>query len=455
MRKAAALFLALTLLGAAGLACAHRAVSASAEAVELRETVLAGDRSAAAGVEVNFPTKCAEHLYWDTTLSVGAENAVIAEFRYENRAETRRGQSMSYGADLKVRAGFGGRGESTLSEAGGLRAAVLEMAERTAPGAENVERVYLRDYCEFMPMRADVYIPNTAAEYMSANMSVGFSIEDLENELLEMFRIPVPEDWQVEIAVLKGREGGIKSYSVYPAQDGAPELECMSAVTGGGLWLAVQADFGGDARFECAAADGLYFMPFEPDGGIAPLLELGKGERIERLEPDETGERLLLLTSRDGRLYLSVYGAQTEQVRAREIMSPNPEEGVRKLYVGDGFIVVITGEGRFVLAEPAESGEYVPRLCGELHEPEDGFVSSMNRIKMCWDGERLVMAAEVYTMNNPHAAECLNGFMLWIYDENGLASCARYDSSLCLTQDFEYIYPLDVELNGGLSLRLP
>ena len=108
-----------------------------------------------------------------------------------------------------------------------------------------------------------------------------------------------------------------------------------------------------------------------------------------------------------------------------------------------------------MLAEPAESGEYVPRLRGELHEPGGGFVYSMNRMKMCWDGERLVMAAEVYTMNNPHVAECLNGFMLWIYDENGLACCARYDSSLCLTQDFEYIYPLDVELNGGLSLRLP
>ena len=335
MRKAAALFLALTLLGAAGLACAHCAVSASAEAVELRETVLAGDRSAAAGVEVNFPTKCAEHLYWDTTLSVRAGNAVRAEFRYESCTERQHGQSMSCGADLKVRVEFGGQGESTLSEAGGLRAAVLEAAERTAPGVENVERVYLRDYCEFMPMRADVYIPNTAAE----DMSVDFSIEDLENELLEMFRIPVPEDWQVEIAVLKGREGGIKSYSVYPAQDGAPELECMSAVTGGGLWLAVQADFGGDARFECAAADGLYFMPFEPDGGIAPLLELGKGERIERLEPDETGERLLLLTSRDGRLYLSVYGAQTEQVRAREIMSQSGggrEEAVcrGRLYCG-------------------------------------------------------------------------------------------------------------------------
>ena len=50
MRRALALLLALTLLGAAGLVYAHRAVAATAEAVEMRETVLCGDSSAARGI---------------------------------------------------------------------------------------------------------------------------------------------------------------------------------------------------------------------------------------------------------------------------------------------------------------------------------------------------------------------------------------------------------------------
>ena len=40
MRRAIALLLALTLLSGAGLACAHRAVDGTREAVEMRETVL-------------------------------------------------------------------------------------------------------------------------------------------------------------------------------------------------------------------------------------------------------------------------------------------------------------------------------------------------------------------------------------------------------------------------------
>ena len=152
MKKAAVLFLALTIIGAAGLAWAHCAVSASAEAVELRETVLSGDRAAAAGVEVQFPTKCMGHMYWDTSLSVGAENTVRTQFRYESAGETRRASSDSYGANLKVMVNFGGQGASTLSETGGLERAVLETAGRTDPGTQNTELVYLNDYCEFMPM---------------------------------------------------------------------------------------------------------------------------------------------------------------------------------------------------------------------------------------------------------------------------------------------------------------
>lgn len=450
MKKAAVLFLALTILGAAGLAWAHCAVSASAEAVELRETVLAGDRAAAAGVEVQFPTKCMGHMYWDTSLSVGAENTVRTQFRYESAGETRRASSDSYGANLKVMVNFGGQGASTLSETGGLERAVLETAGRTDPGTQNTELVYLNDYCEFMPMLADVHLPEAAAK----NMGTDFNIEEMERELAELFRIPVPEDWQVEVSVAKYGDGEIKSYSVYPAQDCAPETDCMSVVTDSGLWLAVQTDFGGDTRFECAAENGLYFMPFEQGGEITPVLELAGGEHMERLEPDEAGEGVLLLTSRDGGLHLNAYGARGQFTQSTRIMSLGAEEGARRLYVGEGFIAVISGEGRFVLAEHTEDGEYVPCIHGELYEPGNGLLYSMNKIKMLWDGERLTVAAEVYTLNQPHVTERLNGFLLWVYDRDGLAFCARYDSSLCLTGDFEYIYPRDVQLNGGLSLSL-
>ena len=91
MRKTLAAAAVLLLMPLALLLAADAALRGTEEAVEIRETVLSGDRSAARGVDLTFHVQSEGHLFWDTAVSLGTETllpeTVFAFSQWERREE--------------------------------------------------------------------------------------------------------------------------------------------------------------------------------------------------------------------------------------------------------------------------------------------------------------------------------------------------------------------------------
>lgn len=415
MKRYAILLLMLTVFGAAGLVCAHRVVGASAEAVEMYETVLAGDRAAAGGVELSLGTEYDGRLHWVSCLSIGAEDTVTTEFRFTAHDES---ESSNVGLDgryVYLSAQVNTSGEADLTDAA-LRSVVRDAASRTGPLESRTETVYLRDYFEYFPM------------YVSVKLFFDWDADDELARVLEnSFKTPVPEDWQLDVSVTCDASGGIAEYRTEPTLGGEPGLDCRWAVSEDGtVWLAVQTDSRDDGGIEYPGAGCMY--SWSVGGELKRELEFAADERVARMDIDARG-RLVTLVERDGALYLRVYGAQMECLQETELMTLDEDNAVNRLAVGENFLFASDWNGRFALAELTDSGEYVPRLFDVMYEPELRYAYQDSVVLRLWDGERLVMASVLYDRGQRNGVV---GVIVWVYDKTGLAFCGRYDSSQCL-----------------------
>lgn len=450
MKRAVALLLTLTLLGAAGIVCADRAVGASAEAVEMRETVLSGDRAAAEGVEVFFPEKCDGHLFWNTTLSVGAEDmAAKSDFRFSRK--WKHVGRISW-PDTVLTLGVSDiiMGEST-NEGHELYTLISDVASRAVSGGgEYSESVRLRDYYEYMPLYVSV-----GQIWLSDEQRV--DEEAFERQLRELFEIPVPEDYYLNVSVERDTGGGLVYWSVYPRDERVMQLDYETESTTQGCWFAAHLSYeGGEAV--CAGADKLWFRPAESASGeyagrageLIHVMDIAPDEQVQRLETDAVG-RLLMLTKKGGAYYLRIIdGADGDGAQMLELTGFGADECVNWLHTGENFVIAESSEDRFTLYELTDGGEYVPCLSGEFPLYDDGYVFSLGE-PMLWDGQRLVAVRTVYDPW-PNEGQMLHGFMLLVYDETGLALCAVYDSSLCMSRPGDEVQ--GVESTSGPELSL-
>lgn len=114
-------------------------------------------------------------------------------------------------------------------------------------------------------------------------------------------------------------------------------------------------------------------------------------------------------------------------------------------------MLVKSVKGVFAMYELTESGEYVRRLSGELCAPGVNLTYGDDRMVMQWDGQRLVMAAVVFNLQNPRMRQA-QGFMLWVYDARGRDYCALYRSSLSMAEPWADMGIMSYEARE-LSLR--
>lgn len=142
MRKTLAAAAVLLLMPLALLLAADAALRGTEEAVEIRETVLSGDRSAARGVDLTFHVQSEGHLFWDTAVSLGTETlSPETAFAFSQR-ERREEEPFVPWAEISIsRTNYG------ISSSGGIDFAeerwvsrelmllpAADVAERTAPG---------------------------------------------------------------------------------------------------------------------------------------------------------------------------------------------------------------------------------------------------------------------------------------------------------------------------------
>lgn len=452
MKRAVALLLTLTLLGAAGLVYAHRVVSASAEAVEVRETVLYGDRAAAEGVEVFFPTESHVHLFWETGLRVGAENVTETAFRFSPEGEW---EHWHWSPDPPLALGVSDNvGGDILKPEHELYALVSDVASRAPSGTASSESVRLRDYYEYMPLYVDwERLFSTGEERVFRLYGSDKHMDSaVERQIRRLCAIPVPEDCYLGVNVEKDADGSLLGWSVCPQWGEALELENVTAPAQRGEWFLARLS-GGDGQFSCEGCDRLWYIP-AGDAAAEPVcaLELESGEQARLLEVDALGRPLLLL-SRDGESYIRVVDAEGGGcVQTLAVPELDAEDRISRIYTGENFVLAKSVRGHFEMFELTEGGEYVTRLSGELCPPGEDLTYSDRRIMMRWDGQRLAMAVAVFNLDNSKQRQA-QGFMLWVYDAEGRDFAALYTSSLSMAEPFAAIGIMSYE-GRELSLRL-
>lgn len=432
MRRAIAALLALTLLAAAGLVCAHWTVNGTRESVEMHERVLYGDGSAAEGMRLHVPVYSGGHLFWDTELETGVSGTAETDFRFlserwyggEQRGRVHNGLYASLMTNMGAGGNFGTEFDFESEYYGGyedyfyvvygdiLRA----VASRTEPAQEHTERVELTDWIDFVPVQFDVGLPGYIYKYDGGENCVELSRGDpgeLGAMLAERFHIPLEGSCPVDISVSKNTAGEIVEWQISQASDEGFEgdnaeaaytdswsglnVNTWSFVTEDACWF-VFDQWQSDrelGRIDFSALPGgrgVYRLPFEYEGedsqvtrvyldDMKTVLPVAESENIEMFDTD--GEHLLMFTSDGEALYLTqaLLEEPEKAVRARLLeLEELPEEydmydGIDRAALGQGLYCVWTTGGRLLLLEADAGGEY--EMCLNVRAYPEGVDTGM------------------------------------------------------------------------------
>lgn len=531
MRRALALLLVLTLLGAAGLAYAHHAVGASAEAVEMRETVLCGDNTAARGIRAHMPVYSGWHLFWDTELETASDGAPVTAFRYSSLSQsvrhgqkyyglnvnlmTNMGASGSFGPDFDFESEyFGGYEDGYYMAYGDV---LRDVASRTAPGQEHTEYVELTDWIDYVPLQFDLDLPGFYYEYDDGEEYIGTnrgSMGLLGAKLSEYFRLPLTGPRPMEVRVSRNLAGEIVGWQVNGVDEyvdeatDSPYMSENAAAVSAGTWdgmnvgsMSVVTEDAcyfvfdewsserGTGRVDFSALPGgrgVYRLPIETveyDNSsyhgsaqeatrvylddIETVLPVADGEYVELLDTD--GERLLILTVGDGKLYLTQASLpELTDVKKTALadmveLEDGMRDGCSRAVQSEGLYYLETAGGRVLLLESVNGGGYelaldVPKDFAGSEESVESILwdrgirqsYSDNNSSLLWDGERLAVARWCGSENYGFYGEA-NGFVLWVYDRTGLLYCGVYDSSLSCPPTERYSNA--VRASGDLGLQ--
>lgn len=498
MRRALALLLALALLGTAGLVYAHRAVAATSETVEMGETVLCGDSAAARGIKARVPVYAAEHLFWDTEMETPSDSAPVTEFRYSAAREypdggrvysglivntmTNMGAGGNFGKDFDFDEGYDGYVDRYYAVYGEL---LRDVASRTAPGEEHSEYVELTDWVDWLPLKFDFELPGFIYVYDNGEESIetnrGFT-EPLGQRLAEYFRIPLPGPAPLKVSVGRNVDGDIVDWninSVYRDEGDADgesvntwdglDVGCQSTVTDDACYFVfdVWSSERGTGRVDFSALPGgrgVYRLPigtgeytntngsFSADEAtrlflddIETVLPVADDEEIELLDSD--GERLLLFTAENDKLYLTQAPlSDLTDVRKTELTDMLELEygydGCSRVARAERLYYLETRGGRVLLLESVGGGEYelvldVPRDFPGTEKSVESMLWEKDirqsydnyNTALLWDGGRLAVARWCGKESSGFYGAAV-GFVLWVYDRTGLLYSGVYESSL-------------------------
>ena len=278
----------LTRLGAvfclslAVLVCAHLALGWTEDKVEIRETVLAGDRSAAQGLEIACSVyDDSHHLRWDATLTLGGDIAPETEFQFftgrhywEIPPEY---TAQLYLAPLNFSMSGRVADDQRDAEYEYMVRPAMDAASRTAPGEKRTETLRLADYYDCYPLALEAWTPEGPI-YSTSWRGSGRTLDREEwQKVNDYFRLPVPPEATVTVTAERNEAGELVEITCEETE-AAEQFAPMSSVgvaSGEALYLPVIPSQ--EAPDQVAA--GIH---------VIPLLE-----KEDRLTPDLDHIRLL------------------------------------------------------------------------------------------------------------------------------------------------------------------
>ena len=321
----------LTRLGAvfclslAVLVCAHLALGWTEDKVEIRETVLAGDRSAAQGLEIACSVyDDSHHLRWDVALTLGGDIAPETEFQFftgrhywEIPPEY---TAQLYPAPLNFSmSGRVAEDDQRDAEYEYMVRPAMDAASRTAPGEKRTETLRLADYYDCYPLALEAWTPEGPI-YSTSWRGSGRTLDREEwQKVNDYFRMPVPPEATVTVTAERNEAGELVEISceeTEAAEQFAP-MSFLGVASGEALYLPVIPSQ--EAPDQVAA--GIHMVPLlEKEDRLTPDLDhirllyplaLAAADDLINFTWNQDGSLLMLYTREAGRLVLTTVDPHT------------------------------------------------------------------------------------------------------------------------------------------------
>ena len=461
MKRSAFLALALAALSVGLVIAAHGCLLGTADRVNFRESVYAGDASAVEGVTLSARQSAGRQLYWDSTLPLAAPERASTSFTARSLKKPEENWYVPSGLRMYFTLGGVGYsfGESGVDTDGLQRAhwlhwdgeaeAILAVAERTGAGETRRETLRIRDYTEYIPLIVDLDFGEATVVYWHDTFySVGDMQDDLARRFNGYFRFPVPEDAELTVEVTKNSRGMVTELRTESnAEKNA--LDANSVVTDGKCWFTVQGI--GDKGLDFSAVPGgrgLYCLPFTPrEGGknavdvdfdamhiVYPLRE---DEYPVALYGDENGALLLALRTESGVELVTLDSATEAVLQRMELFGEEVHESGGWVFCPRGNWLYAACDTRVRCYERGADGVYTPLLDApngtkNVLPEEIAYRTDLPPSALAWDGERLAAVTASTSGSRYDRGNAAGALLLTVYDQTGLRYCAALESGVML-----------------------
>lgn len=439
MRKSLLLFLLLVALSAGLLAGACAAVQGRRETVSYRTEPLAGDPTAADGVELTWVSTCGYHLFWHSTFPAAAPEEAETRFSYS-------GQKQSWIIELdedvlELSPGLNFLDIAPDSPSAGLRALWAELSAQTSPlpgdetytehnGLISIKReIQLADYLTDFPLSVDRLVYTAWAadrEFGTSQYDTSINAEELTRRFRAYFPIPVPEgachgDQHDPGRLRPVAERLLSHIGQQPAHPSGGLREHRGRRPVCPLRRRLHGQGSGRQRNSRRLGD----LPPLPGGDLETVYSIPNGGRAMAFWSDGDGT-LFLLTEEKGAFLLTLLDVDTLTPVATQELFPAAEGAPHPQVFpqSDGSFCLLSA-GDFLAVLNRRSGAWVVDFTADTSLQSSlgcPLSTPSSRLSLCYDGTRLAITGPCPSTKSE--------YFLAVYTADGLEYLGGYTSSL-------------------------
>lgn len=464
MKKIIAIVLLLSLLSVGSFFMIGSIVSEEKANVTIKENIIYGDKSYADGVSVLTRAHYDDHLFWNTTYTIGNKNTVTTDYefyyaeKYENRE--RRYHAVELDVDFK----YGVDTSTPADECEGLQKAYRELYDELKPGEQGKKSIRLQDYYTYYPVRIGIDLPgvlwngNDYEHLISQDYEKERAVWDKFNEF---FKIPIPEDLPaLEIGVSRHlNDSGAASSS--SGHDRDFYFNVRSTYTNSRVFFSIGNQYnikdGEDVKYvdtslipggygiysfayknvrnsENTKGSATYFFPGYETGvdqeSLAMVFPLEQHVEVIFLTLSNDESKLFMFTKEYGSTYLTVIDIAT----MNELQKFKITDAKNFTFYEYDNCIVLNGWDYISVIEKQADG-----LCkhaftvSRKKEVNDSNLQKGVATTMAFDGEKLVIINRTGDEIYPSLELC--GFTVAVYNSTGLLYYGEYESSLSVSRN--------------------
>ena len=159
MKKIIAVVLLLSVLSVAAFCMIGGTVSEEKANVTINENIIYGDKSYANGVTVFTRAHYDEHLFWNTTYTIGETPKISTDYEFHYSPQYEYGERSYQALTLDVDFKYGVDTRTPAEECVGLQKAYRELYDELKPGEQGKKSIYLQNYYTYYPVRISIDLP--------------------------------------------------------------------------------------------------------------------------------------------------------------------------------------------------------------------------------------------------------------------------------------------------------